>query len=109
MDDSTRQRPTGRSGNPGMRFEVTIHPSKRIETLDAVQELDIDRVPDPEGGVRALVTMEEAARLAERGYEVRLLQPLPAKPLDPALVADDAEVRTWLERRVEGIEREEDR
>lgn len=109
MDDSTRQGPAGRSGNPAMRFEVTIHPSKRIETLDAVHELDIDRVPDPEGGVRALVTMEEAASLAERGYEVRLLQPLPAKPLDQSLVADDADVTAWLERRVEGIEREEDR
>jgi hypothetical protein len=107
MDDSSRQAPRGRSGGPGTRFEITIHPTKKIRTLDAVDELDIDRVPDPEGGVRAVVTAEEAARLAERGYEIRLLQPVPVKPLDPSLVTDDAEAQRWLEERVQGIEREE--
>lgn len=107
MDDSSRQAPRGRSGDPGTRFEVTIHPTDKMRTLDAVDELDIDRVPDPDGGVRAVVTGEEAARLAERGYEIRLLQPVPVKPLDPSLVSDDDEVQRWLEQRVEGVERGE--
>lgn len=109
MDDSSRQGRKRPSADPSMRYEVTIHPSKRMEALAAVEDLDLDRVPDPEGGVRALATVEEAARLAERGYEVRILQPLPVKPLDPSLVADDDSVMGWLERRVEGIEREEPR
>lgn len=108
MDDTTKQGATGRSKEPSVRFEATIHPTTKMETLEAVNDFDLDRVPDPEGGVRALVTVEEAARLAERGYEVRLLQALPVKPLDPSLVAADDDVRTWLEERVEGIERREE-
>lgn len=108
MDDASKRGSKERSKEPTVRFEATIHPTKRIETLEAVNDFDLDRVPDPEGGMRVLVTVEEAARLAERGYEVRLLQPLPVRPLDPSLVADDDAVRTWLEERVEGIERRED-
>lgn len=108
MDDASKQGPTEHSGEPSVRFEVTIHLTERIDTLAMLNDFDLDRVPDPDGGVRALVTREEAARLEERGYEVRILQPHPVKPLDPSLVADDDRVRTWLEERVEGIERRED-
>jgi hypothetical protein len=92
---------------PTFRIEATVHPGKKRVPLDAVADLDLDRVPDPEGGVRVLITADEAARLVEAGYEVHLLGALPVEPLDRALVADDERDRAWLEERVRGIEREE--
>ena len=87
-----------------VRFEVTVHARAQEVALDAVADLDLDRVPDVEGGVRLLVTPEEAKELVERGYEVRLLEALPVKPLDPSLVMDDGQARAWLEQRFQGIE-----
>ncbi|WP_427007922.1 hypothetical protein [Pseudarthrobacter sp. H2] len=74
--------------------------------MRSVAELDMDRVPDPEGGVRLLVDMDEAARLVESGFEVTLVAAAPAGPLDPSLVMDDDAARAWLEERLRGVERE---
>jgi hypothetical protein len=92
---------------PSVRFEATIHPGQAQPALEGVADLDLDRVPDPEGGVRVLVTTDEAARLVERGYEVHLLKALPVAPLNRELVMDDESVTAWLEDRVRGIERQE--
>jgi hypothetical protein len=50
--------------------------------------------------------MEEAAMLAERGYEVRLLKAHPVRPLDGSMVMDDETADGWLEERVRGLRRE---
>ena len=91
---------------PKVRYEVILRPgASGSMDMRRVAALDLDRVPDPEGGVRLLVDMEEAARLVESGFEVTLLQAVPAAPLDPALVMDDETARTSLEERFRGVER----
>lgn len=103
-----RQQPTGpRPGSQSMRFEATVHAGDQEQTLDGVADLDLDRVPDPEGGVRLVVTVDDAAQLVQRGYEVHLLRALPMAPLDDALVANDDDVRAALEEQVRGIDRQE--
>jgi hypothetical protein len=91
----------------GLRFEATVHPGDRDLPLGSVAELDLDRVPDPQRGVRVLVTTDDLVALLERGYEVRLHRVARAEPLSPELRMDDAEAIAWLEERVQGIPREE--
>jgi len=91
----------------GTRFEATVHPGASAQDLAGVADLDLDRVPDPEFGLRVLVTAWDCVRLLERGYEVHLVRALPVRPLDPELVEDDESVTRWLEDRVQGIERGE--
>ena len=95
-------RPPGRDA----RFEATVHPGARAMSLDRVADLDLDRVPDPEGGVRVVITADDAERLVARGYEVLLVRALPVQPLDPSRVTDE-DARAWLEERTRGIEREQ--
>ena len=102
------QQPTERQpGAPSMRFEATVHPGEKQLALERVADFYLDRVPDPEGGIRLLVTAEEAAQLVESGYEVHLLRALPVTPLDAGLVMDDDSARLWLEDQVSGIERQQ--
>ncbi len=84
-------------GSAGMRFEATVHATTRSAELRAVDALDLDRVPDPQGGVRVLVGPEDLARLVAEGYEVRVHAVAPVAPLDPGLVADEADVRAWFQ------------
>jgi hypothetical protein len=103
-----RQQPTGpRPRSASTRFEATVHAGDQEQTLEGVADLDLDRVPDPAGGVRLIVTADEAAELVERGYEVHLLRALPVQPLDDALITEDDDVRAWLEDQVRGIDRRE--
>jgi hypothetical protein len=73
-----------------------------------VADLDLDRVPDPQGGVRLLVSVADIAELLDRGYEVRLHRIARVGPLSPDLVVDDAAAVAWLEDQVEGIPRQEE-
>lgn len=91
----------------GTRFEATVHPGDRDVPLGSVSDLDLDRVPDPQRGVRLLVTTDDIVALLERGYEVRLHRVAPVEPLSPELRIDDDEAVAWLEERVQGVPREE--
>jgi hypothetical protein len=93
----------------GPRFEAVVDSSdgKAVDQR-RLAELDIDRVPDPDGRVRAIIDCNDAALLVESGFEVRLVGVVPRRPLDPGLVADDDQVRAWLDERLEGIAREDD-
>ena len=96
-------------GRPeGGRFEATVHPGARDVALAQVSDLDLDRIPDPQGGVRVVVTAEELTELVRRGYEVRVFRTVPIEPLDPSLIESDEDVRRWLDERVAGIPREEE-
>ena len=53
-----------------LRFEATIHPGDADVALESVADLDLDRVPDPQRGVRVLVTTEDIVALRERGFAV---------------------------------------
>jgi hypothetical protein len=98
------QDPTGREA---VRFEATVHP-RTGEVLAAaaveqrVADLDLDRVPDAAGELRVLLTPEDVARLTAQGFEVRVQQTLPVRPLDPGLIADDAAAREWFDTTVRG-------
>ncbi len=91
----------------GLRFEATVHPGDGDVPLESVADLDLDRVPDPQRGVRLLVTTDEIVALLERGYEVRLHRVAWVEPLSPELRIADDEAIAWLEERVQGIPREE--
>jgi hypothetical protein len=86
-----------RETSAAMRFEATVYPTARSAELGAVDALDLDRVPDPEGGVRVLVGPEDMRRLVAEGFEVRVQAVAPVAPLDPGLVADGPDVRTWFD------------
>lgn len=102
-----RSKPGVESGRPGNdRFEATVHPGEQNTALSETFDLDLDRIPDPQGGVRVVVTAEEIAELLDRGYEVRLYRTVPLQPLDPGLVATEEDAERWLENRVSGITRE---
>ena len=90
-----------------MRFEATVHPGEKERALARVADLDLDRVPDPRGDVRLLVTADELAQLLDEGFEVRLHRTIRPQPLSPDLVVSDEEAVAWLEERVQGIPREE--
>jgi hypothetical protein len=90
-----------------LRFEATVHPGEGDTALSRVFELDVDRLPDPQGGIRLVVTPEEVARLLEMGFEVRLYRTIPVEPLSADLIRSDEEAARWLEERVQGIAREE--
>ena len=90
-----------------VRFEATIHAGRKARRPGWADELGIDRVPDPQGRVRALVTADECVRLLEQGFEVRLHHAHPIRPLDPRLIETDEAVRRQLEERLQGIERAE--
>jgi hypothetical protein len=94
-------------GGEGLRFEATVHPGDADVPLESVADLDLDRVPDPQRGVRLLVTADEIVALLERGYEVRLHRLARVEPLSPKSRIDDDEAIAWLEERVQGIPREE--
>ena len=55
-----------------MRFEATIRAAgRKAKTKDWADDLDVDRVPDAKGRVRALITVEDLVRLLDQGLEVR--------------------------------------
>jgi hypothetical protein len=89
------------------RFEATVHPGAVEVALATVADLDLDRVPDPRGDVRVVVTADEVAELLGRGFEVRLHRVVETRPLSPGLVSGDEDAARWLEERVAGIPRGE--
>jgi hypothetical protein len=103
MNDRSQEPDQPEAGRPAMRFEATIHPGAGQQALAQVADLDLDRLPDPKGEMRLLISLEEAAMLAERGYEVRLLKAHPVRPLDASMVMDDETAEGWLEERVRGL------
>src|SRR3954447_19812708 len=96
---------TGGPGTPAeergpVRFEATLHHRPEAADVERVDDLDVDRLPDPDGGVRVLVDVAECVRLLDGGYEVRLQRAVPVKPFDARLLASDDEARSWIEQRV---------
>jgi hypothetical protein len=86
-----------------MRFEATIYPGRKTKTKDWADDLDVDRVPDAKGRVRALITVEDMVRLLDQGLEVRLYRAHPYEPLDPALIMPDDAFKSWLDEQVSSL------
>jgi len=99
--------PTSGAGGQPVRFEATVHPvvGAVSDVAAGVADFDLDRVADPEGGVRLLVDQDEIARLVTAGFEVRVRRALAVQPLDPALIADDDGVRAWFDERTRAVPR----
>ena len=98
--------PNDDTARRAVRFEAIVHPGEAEVALDRVADLDLDRVPDREGGVRVIIDAHDAVRLLERGYEVRLVRPHHVMPLDSSLIADEGHALAWLEEQVKDIRRE---
>lgn len=89
---------------PTVRFSATIHPPEQAAP-DWVERLEIDRVPDPTGLIRALVTTADCVRLVNQGFEVRLYQAYPVQPLNPALIETEDSFKSWLDQRLQTFKR----
>lgn len=85
-----------------MRFDATIHTRQKADP-DWEKKLNIDRVPDPKGLVRALVTAADCIRLLDQGFEVRLHQAHPVRPLDPKLIENEEALKRWLEKKLKEV------
>jgi len=88
-----------------VRFEATIHAGRKARIADLMNHLGIDRVPDPKGRVRALLTADECVGLLDQGFEIRLYHAHAVRPLDPSLIETDESVRLWLDEERRGINR----
>ncbi len=86
-----------------VRYEATIHAKRKDVDEDALARLGLDRVPDPKGLMRVLLTAEDLARVIELGFEVRIQHAHPVRPLDRKLVARDDAVRRSLQEQLRGL------
>jgi len=84
-------------------FEATIHAKSKDVNVDLIDRLDIDRVPDPKGQIRALLTADDCVRVLDLGFEVRLRHAHPVRPLDSSAIETDDSVRRWLEEKLRGL------
>lgn len=84
-------------------FEATIHTQNKDVNIDLIARLDIDRVPDPKGLIRALLTADDCVKLLDLGFEVRLHHAHPIRPLAPSLIETDESVRRWLNEKLRGL------
>ena len=109
MAESQAQRgspgPDDRGPARQVRFEATIHPGRKARSANWIDELNVDRVPDSKGLIRALLTADDCVRLLDQGLEVRLHSAHPIRPLDPRLIETDESVRRWLDERLQRIDR----
>ena len=87
-----------------MRFSATIHAREHADP-NWIEKLDIDRIPDPTGVIRALVTPNDCVRLLNQGFEVRLHNAYPVQPVNPALIETDASFKRWLDTRIKAIKK----
>ena len=85
------------------RFEATIYPGRKAKTEHWADDLDVDRVPDTKGRVRAIITVADLVRLLEQGLEVRLYRAHAHGPLDPSLVVKDGSFKRWLDEHVSAL------
>ena len=86
-----------------MRFEATIYPGRKAKKKDWADDLEVDRVPDARGRVRALITVEDLVRLLDRGLEVRLYRAHAYEPLDPSLIMTEESFKRWLDEQVNNL------
>lgn len=94
-----------RESPPLVRFSATIHAREQTERADPqwIEKLNIDRVHDPDGLIRALVTIEDCVELVNQGLEVRLHHAYPVEPLNPSLIETDESFKRWLDAKMASI------
>lgn len=92
---------------PEVRYEVQVDPSRQVSEDIDLTDMDLDRVPDHEGVMRFIVSADQLEDLRRRNVVLEVGAELPVQALDAGLVYSDEEASSDLERRLEGIEREE--
>jgi hypothetical protein len=104
VTQESEKRRSVREREPGSpRFDATIHPGRVTKDLRLLDDMQLDRMPDRYGRLRALVTAEECARLLDLGYQVRLHRHHPIEPLDARLIETDDSVQHWLDEIVAAV------
>lgn len=93
---------------PEARQEVLIDPSQQVIDEVDLADMDLDRVPDREGMMRFLVSPAQLEGLRSRRVVLDVGAEVPVRGLDPDLIYSDEAAAADLERRLEGIERDED-
>ena len=92
-------------GDPdSVRFGATIHPGPNAGP-NWMEKLEVDRLPDAKGQVRALVTAADCVRLLNMGLEVRLQRAYPVEPLNPKLIQTDEAFRRELDEKLKTVKR----
>ena len=96
-----------RESPPAVRFSATIHASEQTQRAvpNWMETLDIDRIPDPTGLIRALLTPADCVRLVNQGFEVRLSEAHPVQPLNPALIETQDSFKSWLDQKLQTFKR----
>lgn len=94
--------PDYRGDAPKVRFAATIHAPSNAGA-DWMNKLEVDRMPDPTGVVRALVTAADCLRLLNQGFEITLKHAYPVQPLDSKLVETDENFRRQIGKRLRKI------
>lgn len=89
---------------PNVRFSATIH-VRNVTDPTWFERLAIDRVPDPTGAIRALVTPADCVRLVNEGFEVRLDAAYPVQPLNPALIETKESFQRWMDEKLQTAKR----
>lgn len=92
---------------PEVRYVVLLDPSRQVDGEVDLADLDLDRLPDREGVMSFLVDAGELEDLRGRNVVLEVAEELPVRGLDPDLVYGDEGALADLERRLEGVEREE--
>ena len=59
-------------------------------------------------GQQADDVQAQARELVDRGYEVRMMNALEVRPLDPKLVMSDEQAEAWFTERTTGVRRQEE-
>ena len=90
--------------SPNVRFSATIH-VRNVADPSWFERLAIDRVPDPTGAIRALVTPADCVRLVNEGFEVRLDAAYPVQPLKPALIETKESFQRWMDEKLQTAKR----
>ncbi|CAL8481127.1 hypothetical protein [Caballeronia sp. S22] len=106
MATRSKTSPTQAAPAPTVRFEATLGDVPRAKAVTVASALDLDRLPDAEGKVRLLLTVDDARRLLEQGFEVHLKSAIPVRPLAKGVVMSDAQADRWLEEQVKDLPRQ---
>jgi hypothetical protein len=86
-----------------VRFEATIHARRNVKREDWANYIDVDRIPDTKGRVKALLSTDDCIRLLDEGFEIRLFRAHPIEPLKRDLIVSDKAFDKWLKDQLRDV------
>lgn len=100
MANSQKRAP---GSSPNVRFEGTVHATRSIKRKDWANSLDVDRVPDSKGRIKAILSIDDCVRLLAEGFELRLHRAQQIGPLDRSLIVTDKAFKKWIDGQLSGM------